>query len=103
MDIKKRDFLSLAAGVGAAAVTVTVAAQAQPAAHAGGAPIRVGDRALANQNKQPSTVDWNYKPRRLNKCIELWEDNQPIYYTGPGIATGVDPYEQGKKMSKTSA
>ena len=48
-------------------------------------------------------MDRSYKPRRLNKCIELWEDGQPIYYTGPGVTTGVDPYEQGKKMSKTWA
>jgi len=25
--------------------------------------------------------DANYKPRRLNKAIELLEDGQPIYYT----------------------
>ncbi len=97
MEIKKRDFLGLAAGVGAAAAT---AAQAQPAPRAGG-PIRVGDRGLVNQNKQPSTVDRNYKPRRLNKCIELWEDGQPIYYQNSGLGPGVDPYAQGVKMART--
>jgi 4-hydroxy-2-oxoheptanedioate aldolase len=45
----------------------------------------------------------NYKPRRINKAIELWEDRQPIYYTGSGMGPGVDSYEQGKKMCKTWA
>ena len=97
MDIKKRDFLSLAVGIGAAAAT---AAQAQPALSTSG-PIRVGERTLANQNKQPSSVERNYKPRRLNKCIELWEDRQPIYYQGSGLGPGVDPYAQGVKMART--
>jgi 4-hydroxy-2-oxoheptanedioate aldolase len=84
MDIKKRDFLLAGAAIGAGlAVTQAVA---QPA-----------------RRKQASSVDMNYKPRRLNKCIELWEDNQPIYYTGWGVATGVDPYQQGIKMAKTWA
>jgi 4-hydroxy-2-oxoheptanedioate aldolase len=89
MDIKKRDFLlaGAALGVGVAATT----ALAQPA------------QRPVNSGKQPSSVDRNYKPRRLNKCIELWEDGQPIYYTGSGVGTGVDPYEQGKKMCKTWA
>jgi 4-hydroxy-2-oxoheptanedioate aldolase len=99
MDIKKRDFLSLAAGVGVtAAVTATV--QAQPGARPAG-PIQVNQRSLVNQNKQPSTVDRNYKPRRLNKAIELWEDGQPIYYQSSGLGPGVDPYAQGVKMART--
>ena len=57
-------------------------------------------RGLASKNIQPSTVDWNYKPRRINKAIELWEDGQPIYYNGPA-GTGVDPYAQGVKMART--
>ncbi|HTC82965.1 MAG TPA: hypothetical protein VK683_01365, partial [Rhizomicrobium sp.] len=90
MDISKRDLLvaGAALGVGVAASN----AVAQPRRER---PINTGT--------QPSTVDRNYKPRRLNKCIELWEDGQPIYYTGPGIVAGVNPYEQGKKMSKTWA
>jgi 4-hydroxy-2-oxoheptanedioate aldolase len=90
MDIRKRDFLVAGAALGAGIAASNAIAQPR-APH----PI--------NSGKQPSTVDRNYKPRRLNKCIELWEDGQPIYYTGPGIAVGVDPYEQGKKMSKTWA
>ena len=46
-------------------------------------------------------MDWNYKPRRINKAIELWEDGQPIYYNGWGVAPGVDPYAQGVKMART--
>ena len=85
MDIKKRDFLLAGAALGATVAATSALAQ--------------GARA----RKQPSTVDLNYKPRRLNKCIELWEDGQPIYYTGWGVGTGVDPYQQGIKMSKTWA
>jgi 4-hydroxy-2-oxoheptanedioate aldolase len=45
----------------------------------------------------------NYKPRRINKCIELFEDGQPMYYTGAGMDAGVDPYGQGVRMSQTYA
>jgi len=83
MEIRKRDFLLAGAMFGAAAVTSE--ALAQPA------------------RKQPSSVDVNYKPHRLNKCIELWQDGQPIYYTGAGVEAGVDPYQQGIKMAKTWA
>ena len=99
MDIKKRDFLGLAAGVGAAAA-MTATAEAQPQPRTGG-PIQINQRGMVNQNKQPSTVDRNYKPRRLNKAIELWEDGQPIYYQSSGLGPGVDPYAQGVKMART--
>lgn len=39
-----------------------------------------------------------YTPRRINKCIELLEDGQPIYY-----AAAYGGYEEGKKMAKTWA
>src|ERR1700761_1438935 len=84
MDIKKRDFLLAGAVLGAAAAASGAVAQ-------------------TTRNKQPSSVDMNYKPRRLNKCIELWEDGQPIYYTGAGGGPGVDPYQQGIKMARTWA
>jgi 4-hydroxy-2-oxoheptanedioate aldolase len=45
----------------------------------------------------------NYKPRRFNKVIELWEDGQPAYYTTVRPARGVDSYELGKAMCKTWA
>ncbi len=77
MDIKKRDFLL--AGAAFTAGMAATAALAQP----GGKPV--------NSGKQPSSVDRNYKPRRLNKCIELWEDGQPAYYTSAGMGPGVDP------------
>ena len=82
MDIKKRDLLIAGAALGAGLAAT-------------------GAKAAAN--KQPSSVDPNYKPRRLNKAIELWEDGQPIYYTGWGVHEGVNPYEQGIKMAKTWA
>ena len=86
MDIKKRDFLF--AGVGAAMATQAVA-QAQP--------------RWIWSGKQPAAVDANYKPRRLNKCIELWEDGQPIYYVTWGPSGEGDGYEMGKKMAQTWA
>ena len=43
-----------------------------------GAPVAP---APINTGKQTSSVDLNYKPRRFNKVIELWEDGQPAYYT----------------------
>lgn len=109
MDIKKRDFLAAGAalGIGLAAG----AAQAQEneqgggrRAGGGGGDEEGGGRdGSVNSGKQTSSVDLNYKPRRLNKVIELWEDGQPVYYTSWGVGPGVDPYERGKKMCKTYA
>jgi 4-hydroxy-2-oxoheptanedioate aldolase len=39
-----------------------------------------------------------YKPKRINKAIELLEQGQPIYYTG-----GSGGYEEGKKLAQTWA
>src|SRR5206468_5071955 len=82
MDIKKRDFLSLAAGIGTVAGMAGAAgeAAAQPRRPNLAGPIDVNQRGMVSENVQPSTVDYNYKPRRINKAIELWEDGQPIYY-----------------------
>ena len=82
MDIKKRDFLLAGAVLGAAAAAS--GAMAQPA-----------------RNKQPSSADMSYKPRRLNKCIELWEDGQPIYYTGAGVGPH-DYWSSGGLFDNTS-
>src|ERR1700722_20732847 len=82
MDIKKRDFLLAAGAIGLATAAL---AQTGP----------------VSSNRQPSTVDLNYRPRRINKAIELWEDGQPIYYNGSGLGPGVDPYAQGVKMART--
>ncbi len=56
-----------------------------------------------NSHTQPSSVDLNYKPRRVNKCIELLEDGQPIYYNGhfAGLGPSVDAYELGVRKSQT--
>jgi 4-hydroxy-2-oxoheptanedioate aldolase len=48
---------------------------------------------LAAQNEGAS-----YKPKRINKAIELLEAGQPIYYTG-----GRGGYEEGKRMAQTWA
>lgn len=42
----------------------------------------------------------NYKPKRINKAIELLEQGQPIYYTS---VTGGAGYAEGKKMAQTWA
>lgn len=39
-----------------------------------------------------------YKPKRINKSIELFEQNQPVYYQG-----AYGGYEEGMKHSKTWA
>jgi 4-hydroxy-2-oxoheptanedioate aldolase len=39
-----------------------------------------------------------WQPKRINKCIELLESGQPIYY-----AVGKGGYEEGKKLSQTWA
>jgi len=49
---------------------------------------------LGAQHSPSST----YKPKRVNKAIELLEQGQPIYYTG-----GQGGYEEGKKLSQTWA
>src|SRR5277367_691807 len=99
MDIKKRDFLMAGLGVGAAA-GLAASASAQAPAAPPRPPVRRREGPV-NSNVQPSSVDLNYKPRRVNKAIELWEDNQPIYYSDSGMGPGVDPYAQGVKMART--
>lgn len=49
-------------------------------------------------NSQEIYFDTNYTPKRINKCIELLEEGQPIYYIN---ATG--GYEKGKELAKTWA
>ena len=115
MDIKKRDFLFGAAGVAAAASVVP--AQAQIPA---GVPHAVGKTMLDSPNyfgtaskgggfkktwartlPQLSTADPNYKPRRINKAIELWEDNQVAFYEVYAPSGAPDGYEEGKRLSQT--
>lgn len=49
---------------------------------------------LGGQNQAP------YKPKRLNRAIELLEQKQPVYFTG---AIGERDYEDGKKMAQSYA
>jgi len=46
----------------------------------------------------PPGGDPNYKPKRINRAIELLDAGQPIYYTG-----GRGGYEQGQKAAQTHA
>src|SRR5271163_1645653 len=109
MELKRRDVLGagMVLGVGAAATGVVAqqsAPAARPAAPQGGgnqSGVRMGPPV--STHTQPSSVDMNYKPRRINKCIELFEDGQPMYYTGAGMDAGVEPYGQGVRMSQTYA
>ena len=108
-EINRRDLLGagVALGMGVAASgalgqeagsPATGRSGLPPAGGFGGGP-RMGP--AVNQHVQPSTVDMNYKPRRINKAIELWEDGQCIYYGGSGLGPGVDSYGQGVRMSQT--
>jgi hypothetical protein len=38
-----------------------------------------------------------YKPKRINKAVELLEQGQPVYYT----TTSGGGYDEGRKMAKT--
>jgi len=103
MELKKRDFFAASFGAGAGLAT-SLANEAK----AQGAPIRENLGAprageAINSGRQPSSVDLNYKPRRFNKVIELWEDGQPAYYTTVRPTRGVNSYELGKAMCKTWA
>ena len=41
-------------------------------------------------------------PKRVNKAIELLEQDQPVYYTGSHTGANLT-YEAGKEMAKTWA
>ena len=100
MDIKKRDFLAAGVGLGVGlASSEAMAQQATPAAQ----PAATSQPRYVWSGKQPATVDPNYKPRRLNKCIELWEDGQAMYYVSWGPTGEGNGYEMGKKMAQTWA
>lgn len=115
MEIDKRTLLTggvmMSAGLAAATT-----AQAQPA----GVPKATGRSMLDSPNyfgtaskgggfkanwartlPQIPTADPNYKPRRINKAIELWEDNQVVYYHVYAPSGAPDGYEEGKRMCKT--
>jgi 4-hydroxy-2-oxoheptanedioate aldolase len=122
MDIKKlrkRDFLKSFGMVsaGLAAATMGDKAEAQVPANvykAKGGSMLDGPNYIGTASKGygfranwarslplvPS-VDPNYKPRRINKAIELWEDNQVVAYAEYGASGAPDTYEEGKRMAKT--
>lgn len=107
LELKKREFLAASLGLGVG-LTVTAAA-AQPdsgeAATAYGEASKSGSRqnSFAGSGRQTSMVDPHYKPRRINKAIELWEDKQPVF-TITFVPSGIgDGYEMGKAMAKTWA
>ncbi|MBI1356343.1 MAG: hypothetical protein GC160_18535 [Acidobacteria bacterium] len=54
--------------------------------------------AAAGVAASPSSAAGSWKPKRVNKAIELLEAKQPIYYTG-----GHGGYEEGKASAQTYA
>jgi 4-hydroxy-2-oxoheptanedioate aldolase len=108
MEITRRNVLGAGIAIGLGAASQSIVGQKDGNHERTPSPAATGRGASpghlqtpVNSNVQPSTVDWNYKPRRLNKAIELWEDGQPIYYSGSGLGPGVDPYAQGVRMART--
>ena len=120
MDIKKRDFLTGSVVVGAGLVAAGQAAQAAIQPGMQGVPKAAGRTMLDSPNyfgtaskgggfnkswartlPQVSSVDPNYKPRRTNKAIELWEDNQVAFYNVYMPSGAPEGYEEGKRMAKT--
>jgi 4-hydroxy-2-oxoheptanedioate aldolase len=65
---------------------------------AGAVAMMRGKTVRAAANPQATSATPEAKPKRLNKCIELFEQGQPIYYT---MATG--GYDEGKKLAQTWA
>src|SRR5271168_5064435 len=120
MDIKKRDFLAGGALIGAGLAAAATGAQAEITHTPEGAPIAKGRSMLDSPNyfgsaskgggfnknwartlPQVSSADPNYKPRRINKAIELWEDNQVVAYAEFGPSGAPDTYEEGKRLAQT--
>ena len=94
MKISKREFLAGGAGMGVGMALAAATAQTRTDSRP---PQRI------NSGVQPSSVDLNYKARRFNKAIELWEDGQPVFYASERPTRGVNAYERGKLMCKTYA
>jgi hypothetical protein len=120
MDIKKRDFLTGGALIGAGLAAAAGGAKAEITHTPDGAPKAAGRSMLDSPNyfgsaskgggfnknwartlPQVSTADPNYKPRRINKAIELWEDNQVAFYNVYMPSGAPEGYEEGKRMAKT--
>jgi 4-hydroxy-2-oxoheptanedioate aldolase len=106
MDIRKRDFLIAGTALGATMGASAAMAYEQPSGSEFGSNSKNGTivRNFAGNGKQTSMVNMNYKPKRLNKCIELWEAGCPIFYDTYAPSGLVDDaYETGKSMAKTYA
>ena len=120
MDFAKRAFLKGAALLGGGIAAVGVTKEEALAQYPPGVPRATGRSMLDSPNyigsaskgygfranwarslPQPSTVDPAYKPRRINKAIELWEDNQVVSYAEFGASGAPDTYEEGKRMAQT--
>ena len=125
MEINKRSLLTgamMGAGMAAVASTTSSAAAAAGAAAAPPAvPPKASGRTMldspnyfgtagkgggfkanwARTLPQAPGVDLNYKPRRINKAIELWEDNQVVYYHVYMPSGAPDGYEEGRRMART--
>lgn len=99
MALQKRQLMAALLGAAALAPAAALAQAGSITQNLGGS--RRGE--AINSGKQTSFVDLNYKPRRFNKVIELWEDGQPAYYTTVRPTPGVDSYALGKAMCKTWA
>ena len=116
MEIDKRGLLTGGALIGAGLVAAAGTANAQPA----GVPKATGRTMLDSPNyfgtaskgggfkkswartlPQVPTADASYKPRRVNKAIELWEDNQVVYYHVYAPSGAPDGYEEGRRMVHT--
>jgi len=116
MDIKKRDFLTGGAMIGAG-LAVTGAAQAQippGVPHASGKTMLDSPNYFGTASKgggfkkswartlpQVSSAVAGHKPRRINKAIELWEDNQVAFYNVYAPSGAPDGYEEGLRLSQT--
>src|ERR1700721_2735925 len=121
MDIKKRDFLTGVSLIGAG-LAAARGAKAEITHTPDGAPIAKGRSMLDSPNyfgsaskgggfnknwartlAQVSTVDPNYKPRRVNKAIELWEDNQVAFYNVYMPSGAPEGNEKGRRRPKPIA
>jgi len=61
-------------------------------------PLLAAAAAAAGASSASAAGDPNYKPKRVNRAVELLADGQPIYYGG-----GRGGYEEGKKAAGTYA
>ncbi len=108
MEITRRNLLGagVALGVGMAGKGVLAQTETPPHPHIPVDTSANGSSPMpreVNSHTQPSSVDLNYKPRRVNKAIELLEDGQPIYYNGhfSGLGPDVDAYQLGTMKAQT--